>query len=354
MNIYFIYPNDFEPTNFHHLLKMLKVTAIYSLIPKNDRINPDDYLDDELRETISFEDLSYIPFKPQSVYRNSIAKKIVKYFTHQDEFTDYFEAEAEVLGFEDEFLFEDNNTGSSFESLPFSHSKSGDFVGNITQFDDPNLLVLCYRGRPILEIPKLIYDEFHRWMDTHDYEKIIPVIYLQSWAKDPDSNITSVWRRTTKEERKHMSYTIRDAKTHRFRPMTYTEKKRFSYGSFYPVTMNDLGKESKFSYYGIHYDPICYLYKKMFPLSTDDDEMRLKIELAHLLLTEEAQHQMNDKLEELAEERREMEYQEWLHADEIDDTDYDRETYYALGGEDYDRFREEGGNIDDMMDGLGF
>ena len=45
MNIYFIYPNDFEPTNFHHLLKMLKVTAIYSLIPKNDRINPDDYLD---------------------------------------------------------------------------------------------------------------------------------------------------------------------------------------------------------------------------------------------------------------------------------------------------------------------
>ena len=42
MNIYFIYPNDFEPTNFHHLLKMLKVTAIYSLIPKNDRINPDD------------------------------------------------------------------------------------------------------------------------------------------------------------------------------------------------------------------------------------------------------------------------------------------------------------------------
>ena len=191
-------------------------------------------------------------------------------------------------------------------------------------------------------------------MDTHDYEKIIPVIYLQSWAKDPDSNITSVWRRTTKEERKHMSYTIRDAKTHRFRPMTYTEKKRFSYGSFCPVTMNDLGKESKFSYYGIHYDPICYLYKKMFPLSTDDDEMRLKIELAHLLLTEEAQHQMNDKLEELAEERREMEYQEWLHADEIDDTDYDRETYYALGGEDYDRFRVEGGNIDDMMDGLGF
>ena len=38
----------------------------------------------------------------------------------------------------------------------------------------------------------------------------------------------------------------------------------------------------------------------------------------------------------------------------IDYTDLDRETYYALGGEDYDRFREEGGSIDAMMDGMGF
>ena len=37
----------------------------------------------------------------------------------------------------------------------------------------------------------------------------------------------------------------------------------------------------------------------------------------------------------------------------IDDTDYDRETYYALGGDDYDRFKENGGSIDDMMDGMG-
>ena len=125
----------------------------------------------------------------------------------------------------------------------------------------------------------------------------------------------SVWKRTTKEERKHMDYTIRDAKTRRYRPMTYTEKKRFSFGSLYPVTMDDLGKDSKYSYYGIHYDPLCYLYKRMFPLSTDDDEMRLKIDLAHLLLKKEAQYQMHEKLEELAEERREMEYQEWLHAD---------------------------------------
>ena len=67
---------------------------------------------------------------------------------------------------------------------------------------------------------------------------------------------------------------------------------------------------------------------------------------------------MNEKVEEIEEERRQAEeerrlaeLEDWLNRD---DTDYDRETYYALGGEDYDRFREEGGNIDDMMDGLGF
>ena len=38
----------------------------------------------------------------------------------------------------------------------------------------------------------------------------------------------------------------------------------------------------------------------------------------------------------------------------VDYTDYDRETYYALGGDDYDRFKENGGNIDDMMDRMGF
>ena len=71
---------------------------------------------------------------------------------------------------------------------------------------------------------------------------------------------------------------------------------------------------------------------------------RIKIEMAQQLFTKEAQHKMNEKIKELEEERREMEYQEWLHADEIDDTDYERETYYALGGDDYDRFRAGGIN----------
>ena len=38
----------------------------------------------------------------------------------------------------------------------------------------------------------------------------------------------------------------------------------------------------------------------------------------------------------------------------IDDTDYERETYYALGGDDYEKWRNNGGNIDDMMDECGF
>jgi hypothetical protein len=37
-----------------------------------------------------------------------------------------------------------------------------------------------------------------------------------------------------------------------------------------------------------------------------------------------------------------------------DDTDYERETFYTLGGYDYDEWKERGGNIDDMMDGMGF
>lgn len=37
-----------------------------------------------------------------------------------------------------------------------------------------------------------------------------------------------------------------------------------------------------------------------------------------------------------------------------DEPDYDRDTYYALGGDDYDSFRKNGGSIDNMMDGMGF
>lgn len=39
---------------------------------------------------------------------------------------------------------------------------------------------------------------------------------------------------------------------------------------------------------------------------------------------------------------------------DIDDTDYERETFYALGGDDYDEWRNNGGNLDDMMDGMGY
>lgn len=37
-----------------------------------------------------------------------------------------------------------------------------------------------------------------------------------------------------------------------------------------------------------------------------------------------------------------------------DDTDCERDTYYALGGDDYDEWRNNGGNLDDMMDGMGY
>ena len=45
---------------------------------------------------------------------------------------------------------------------------------------------------------------------------------------------------------------------------------------------------------------------------------------------------------------------EFCSTDYPDDTDYERDTYYALGGDDYDEWRNNGGNLDDMMDGMGF
>ena len=37
-----------------------------------------------------------------------------------------------------------------------------------------------------------------------------------------------------------------------------------------------------------------------------------------------------------------------------DDYNYERDTYYALGGDDYDRWKENGGDLDGMMEGMGF
>lgn len=50
---------------------------------------------------------------------------------------------------------------------------------------------------------------------------------------------------------------------------------------------------------------------------------------------------------------------EWRHREEEEyddnqDYDYERDTYYALGGDNYDEWRNNGGNLDDMMDGMGF
>ena len=332
MNIYFINPKDFDPSNFHHLIEMLKVTAIYSLIPENEEVVPMDYISVELREHILFDDLSFIPLKPQNQYQSAVSQEIVKYICSQEYFHDYFEAMS--WGLEADSLdsdFEDS-TASNLE-LPYSHSRSNDFVNNILKYNDPNLLVLCYKVK-IPDLPKLIYNELYKRIGRHDYEQIIPIVKIGSWANNPESNITSVWRRTTKEERKYMGNSIRDAKTHRFRPMTYTEKKRFSYGSFCPVTMDDLSK-GRIIYSGIHCDPLCYLYKTNFTPFIDN-EMKLKIKLAHLLLNEEALKVMDERLDEIAERKEREKYEEWLHADEIDDRDYEHETYEALGGDDYD------------------
>ena len=37
-----------------------------------------------------------------------------------------------------------------------------------------------------------------------------------------------------------------------------------------------------------------------------------------------------------------------------DNYNYERDTYYALGGDDYDQWKENGGDLDGMMEGMGF
>ena len=330
MNIYFIYPKDFEPSNFHELLNLLKVKEVVNLVPEGFDVKADDFYHFEPNK-----DLSLVPQKPQDSYLSYIAEAIIRIIEFRESLSAYYEA---------------RDCGIDIDP-PFIHSNARDFLSNITNDEANNLLVLIYPGLRINELVKRIYGKMYASTHSFDYEDKIPMILIRSWAQKPERNIMSVWKRIRRTD-KRVTDRINNA-----RPLTFAEKMNFSSGMFFPVTMDDLEGENKYLYYGIHCDPLCYLYNCYVDSRFDsrfDDDMRLKIGLANLLLTEEAQYQMNEKLEELAEERREMEYQEWLHADEIDDTDYERETYYALGGEDYDRFREEGGSIDAMMDGLGF
>jgi hypothetical protein len=46
-------------------------------------------------------------------------------------------------------------------------------------------------------------------------------------------------------------------------------------------------------------------------------------------------------------------YDDSYHYNE-EEHNWEEETYYALGGSNYERWRENGGNIDDMMDSLGY
>ena len=56
--------------------------------------------------------------------------------------------------------------------------------------------------------------------------------------------------------------------------------------------------------------------------------------------------------EEEEEKRRREEYEHYCEQLE-NSYNYEEDTYYALGGDDYQRFKENGGSIDDLMDGMG-
>ena len=307
MNIYFICPKDFEPSNFHIILELLKVKVVLNLIPSNAGINPEAYVDEEMFEDICYEDLSYIPSKPKYRYISKLAREICNYILPN--------GYMDILGYIDEE-----------SDIPYKQSNAKDFIANLIDLDDPNILVLF--NTPITDVVKNIYKEWFRFYKSRELEDRIPILCISSWTTNPERNIVRVLRKLTKEERQELTLAF-DNRTHTYRDIKPTEKYGFK---FCDLDIEDI--KGKYCY-GAHGDPFCYLYKQ-YVHSFDDDDFKIKLEMSRQLFTKEAQHKMNEKLEEMAEERREMEYQEWLHADEIEDRDYERETYEALGGDDYD------------------
>ena len=338
MNIYFICPKIFNTSSFHTIIELLKVRIILNLIPKDAGINSENYIDGELFEDICYEDLSYIPVKPRYSYISKVTHEICNYII-PDGYSD-------ILGYFDE----DSN-------MPFPQSKSNDFIANLKDLDDPNIMV--FFNTKISDIARNIYKELFKNFQSREMEGRIPILLLRSWTSYPEGNIVNILRKMTKEEMHNTHWIINDHGTKQYKcysELTPAEKHKFCGFTFNPLDLKEM--RGKYSYYP-QGDPLCYLYyAKRHPIIFNYDDLEVKIEMARQLFTKEALHIFNEKVEELEEERRQAEeerrlaeLEDWLYRD---DTDYDRETYYALGGEDYDRFREEGGNIDDMMDGLGF
>jgi hypothetical protein len=338
MNLYFICPKDYEPSNFNTVLELLKVKIVINLIPEETGINPEKYIDGDIFEDICYEDLSYIPTKPTYKYIPTVAHEICNYII-PDGYSD-------ILGYFDE----DSN-------MPFPQSKSNDFIANLKDLDDPNIMV--FFNTKISDIARNIYKELFKNFQSREMEGRIPILLLRSWTSYPEGNIVNILRKMTKEEMHNTHWIINDHGTKQYKcysELTPAEKHKFCGFTFNPLDLKEM--RGKYSYYP-QGDPLCYLYyAKRHPIIFNYDDLEVKIEMARQLFTKEALHIFNEKVEELEEERRQAEeerrlaeLEDWLYRD---DTDYDRETYYALGGEDYDRFREEGGNIDDMMDGLGF
>ena len=314
MNIYFICPQDFEPSNFHIILELLKVKVVLNLIPSNAGINPEAYIDEKLLENIYYEDLSPIPTKPKYKYISKITHEICNYILPN--------------GYMDILSYIDNESG-----IPFKHSNTKDFIANIRDLDDPNILIF-FNSR-ITDIAKNIYKDLFKALQSREMENRIPILYLKSWASNPERSSVSILRKMTEEDNKSFSWSKWDPQKNYLRDMTNSEKREMMGYTFWELRTDEI--PSKYDYF--FGDPLCYLYyinEAPIFLTAESDEWQIKIKMARQLFTKEAQHKMDEKIEELEEERREMEYQEWLHADEIDDRDYERETYEALGGDDYD------------------
>lgn len=280
MNIYFINPRFFEPSKFHHLLRVLKVKMVISLIPDNTDFDPRDYAntdyyrescnsylyDEEWVESFRYKNLPYCLSNPIFKSYLEISKEICEEIVSQEELDGYWESVS---------MFDN-------VKMPYSYSKSKDFVGNIIDYDDPNIMVFYSQGFDVSKLAEHIYKRLFDMFDSPEYEEYIPILLISSvWTTDMESSLVGIYRKRTKEEKKDLC--VIDSKTKEIRLATPIERNR---KGFMELLMNDLSSYDRFKRSGIQNDPLCYLFNPSLSI-WDVDEYEQKMQLARLLFKEQ-------------------------------------------------------------------
>lgn len=249
MNIYYINPKFFEPSKFYNLLKVLKANVVVNLIKESENINPKDYAnldyyrascnsylyDEEWVDAFYYRDLSHLSDDEDYIY-TIVSKEICE-----------------------EFIF-------PADELPHALSRANDFVGNIMDLDDSNIMLFYDTGFNVSKLAEQIYKRLFDMICSHDYESLIPSVLISStWPLNMENGLVAVYD--------------------------------INQNAFIENHMEDQSCYDRLRRSDIQEDPLCFLFAPN--LSTwDIDEYNQKIELARLLFKEKVISLMEKSIEE--------------------------------------------------------